>query len=85
MKKQTFATLLVAGFLFLSSLPPVQAQVITSTIYGSVVDPSGSGIPGAKVTVNDQRTGSTQPPPPMLPASSPSSIQAGIYSRPDRC
>lgn len=81
MKKQTFATLLVAGFLFLSSLAPVSAQVITSTIYGSVVDPSGSGIPGAKVTVNDQRTGATATT--STDASGEftiSSIQAGIYA-----
>jgi len=57
MKLRTFASTLALGCLALAGWSTASAQVITSTIYGSVTDPSGAGIPGARVTVSNDRTG----------------------------
>ena len=35
------------------------AQVITSTIYGTVTDPSGAAIPGATIKVTSEGSGTT--------------------------
>lgn len=81
MKTRILASVLVLGGLALASLSTASAQVITSTIYGSVTDPSGAGIPGAKVTVNSTRTGAS-----ATATTDPSgeftlsSLQAGAYS-----
>jgi outer membrane receptor protein involved in Fe transport len=81
MKTRILASVLVLGGLALAGLPTARAQVITSTIYGSVTDPSGAGIPGAKVTVNGTRTGAS-----ATTTTDPSgeftlsSLQAGTYS-----
>lgn len=81
MKTRILASVLVLGSLALASLSTASAQVITSTIYGSVTDPSGAGIPGAKVTVNSTRTGAS-----ATATTDPSgeftlsSLQAGAYS-----
>ncbi len=48
------AGLLGAGLL------PLQAQKVTSTIRGTVTDPSGAAIPGANVTVKNQQTNTTR-------------------------
>src|SRR5262247_1747723 len=39
---------------------PAAAQSITGTISGTVVDPSGKALAGAKVTLTDERTGSAR-------------------------
>jgi hypothetical protein len=45
------------AFLLALALPALQGQVITSTVYGLVTDPSGSAIVGAKVTATNEETG----------------------------
>jgi carboxypeptidase family protein len=63
--------LYLAAFLaFLVSMP-AYAQKITGTIRGTVTDPTGAVIPGAKVTVKNEDTGLTR---------SGSTTSAGIYS-----
>jgi hypothetical protein len=51
------AILAVAVSLLLVNL--ALAQVITSTLYGTVTDPSGAAIPGATVTVTNEETGAS--------------------------
>src|SRR6266576_1141514 len=48
------STLLLVLFL---SVPPLQAQVDTGSILGTVTDASGAAISGAKVTLTNQGTG----------------------------
>ena len=50
----------LAAFLVATIAVPVLAQKITATIRGTVTDPSGSVIPGAKVTVKNEDTGLTR-------------------------
>jgi len=50
----------LVAFLVASIAVPVLAQKITATIRGTVTDPSGSVIPGAKVTVKNEDTGLTR-------------------------
>jgi hypothetical protein len=50
----------VAAFLVVLSAGPVLAQKITATIRGTVTDPSGAVIDGAKVTVTNEDTGLTR-------------------------
>ncbi len=38
---------------------PVTAQVTTATIYGRVLDPSGAGVPQAKITMTNEGTNTT--------------------------
>jgi hypothetical protein len=63
--------LLLAAFLALVVSVPAYAQKITGTIRGSVTDPTGAIIPGAKVTVKNEDTGLTR---------SGTTTSAGIYS-----
>jgi hypothetical protein len=44
----------------LAAVIAAQAQVTTGTLRGLVKDPNGAVVPGAKVTVTDQSTGSSQ-------------------------
>src|SRR5688572_9966360 len=50
----------LVAFLVASIAVPVLAQKITANIRGTVTDPSGSVIPGAKVTVKNEDTGLTR-------------------------
>jgi hypothetical protein len=61
---------LAALLAFLVSMP-AYAQKITGTIRGTVTDPTGAVIPGAKVTVKNEDTGLTR---------SANTTSAGIYS-----
>jgi hypothetical protein len=61
---------LLAGLVFLVATPAL-AQKITGTIRGTVTDPTGAVIQGAKVTVTNEGTGLTR---------SMTTTEAGIYS-----
>ncbi len=50
---------LVFTLLVLGTLPTSAAQVVTGTISGRVVDPSGGGVPGASVTLTNRGTAAT--------------------------
>src|SRR5438093_8387593 len=63
--------LYLAAFLALMVSVPAYAQKITGTIRGTVTDPTGAVIPGAKVTVKNEDTGLTR---------SANTTSAGIYS-----
>src|ERR1051326_7560540 len=50
--------LFVAAFVFLSATPLLaQATISTGSIQGTVTDPNGSVVPGAKVTISNRATG----------------------------
>jgi hypothetical protein len=81
MNMRTIATVLAVALIATVTHATSWAQVITSTVYGSVADQSGAAIPGATVTLNDERTGAT------INSSTNSSgeftigsLQPGIYS-----
>src|SRR5438093_3100496 len=61
------------GVFFLSSVPTVRGQEVTAGITGTVTDPSGAPIPGAKVTATDVLRGTTWP---------NQSNSAGVYDLP---
>src|SRR6188508_3256198 len=63
--------LCLAAFLALVVAVPTYAQKITGTIRGSVTDPTGAIIAGAKVTVKNEDTGLTR---------SGTTTSAGIYA-----
>src|SRR5438067_8287875 len=51
-------TLLVAAFVFLSAIPVVaQATISTGSIQGTITDPQGAVLSGAKVIVTNRGTG----------------------------
>jgi len=50
------APFIVSMLLVLGMLPAASAQVVTGTISGRAVDPSGSAVPGASVTITNQGT-----------------------------
>lgn len=81
MKMRTLAAILVLTGLALAIRPAATAQVITSTVYGIVTDPSGAAIPGARVTVSSDQTGASSSA--TTDASGEftlSSLQPGIYA-----
>ncbi|MGH9343104.1 MAG: carboxypeptidase-like regulatory domain-containing protein, partial [Terriglobia bacterium] len=53
----TFALLAIAGLFACVNSPVAIAQVTTAAIHGTVTDPSGAIIPGAKITALDTATG----------------------------
>src|SRR5450755_3373410 len=53
---RTGLAFLVAVLLVLCSSPSF-AQGTTGSLRGQILDPSGAGVPGAKVTVTNQNTG----------------------------
>ena len=58
--KLVFAAIMlfVAAFVFLSATPLLaQATISTGSIQGTVTDPNGSVVPGAKVTISNRATG----------------------------
>src|SRR5438876_6014912 len=63
----------VLGVFFLSSVPTARGQEVTAGITGTVTDPSGAPIPGAKVTATDVLRGTTWP---------NQSNSAGVYDLP---
>src|SRR6266542_5296492 len=53
--------MLVVGILFSNvSTPQANAQAVYGSILGTVTDPQGAAVAGAKVTVTDQNKGTTQ-------------------------
>src|SRR5437773_6733323 len=56
MKRISFGSLLVVTALFLRGLPPLNAQQNVGRILGSVSDPSGAVVPGARVEVTNTGT-----------------------------
>src|SRR6267378_7877069 len=62
MKKQAlWHTLLVAAILFVFAMNPVvKAQEATGKIIGTVTDPQGAVVPGAKVTVTNTSSQTAQ-------------------------
>jgi hypothetical protein len=59
-QKSTLFRLALLSFLgVLLSTTPSPAQTVTGSIYGTVADPTGAAIPGAKVTVTDLETNSS--------------------------
>ena len=53
---KTYVTVLCCILLVLSLQSPAIAQLITANVVGTVSDPSGAVIPGAKVTIRSQQT-----------------------------
>src|SRR5580704_3707650 len=66
--------LLVLGVLILSSRGFGQSSIGGATLNGTVTDPSGAAIAGAKVTVNNTDTGLTR---------TTATTEAGLYDFPD--
>ncbi len=56
-KRWTVAALLIVGFTVLTSWVPAYGQAVYGSILGTVTDPQGAAVAGAKVTVTDQRKG----------------------------
>src|SRR5438445_8563841 len=54
--------LLVAGLVFCCNVwtPRANAQAVFGSILGTVTDPQGAAVVGAKITVTDQNKGTTQ-------------------------
>ena len=60
-KKSLRAGILAAALVFLlSSLRPVDAQVLYGSLVGNVRDPSGAAVPGATVSATQQETDQTR-------------------------
>src|SRR5260370_40575686 len=55
-----FSSLLVVALLCGISTPRANAQAVYGSILGTVTDPQGAAVVGAKVTVTDQNKGTTQ-------------------------
>jgi Carboxypeptidase regulatory-like domain len=58
-KRWSVAALLVLGFSILTSWIPAYGQAVYGSILGTVTDPQGAAVVGAKVTVTDQRKGTS--------------------------
>jgi Carboxypeptidase regulatory-like domain/TonB dependent receptor len=59
MRKSSVSSGLVAvvSLLLALSVPPASGQAVFGSIFGTVTDPSGAAVPGAKVTVTNERKG----------------------------
>ncbi len=58
-KAVSFSALLVVALLCSVSIPRASAQAVYGSILGTVTDPQGASVVGAKVTVTDQNKGTT--------------------------
>jgi Carboxypeptidase regulatory-like domain/TonB dependent receptor len=58
-KRWTVAALLLVSFCVFTSWVPAYAQAVYGSILGTVTDPQGAAVAGAKVTVTNQRKGTT--------------------------
>jgi Carboxypeptidase regulatory-like domain/TonB dependent receptor len=58
-KRWTIAALLIIGFCVMTSWVPAYGQAVYGSILGTVTDPQGAAVVGAKVTVTNQRKGTT--------------------------
>jgi hypothetical protein len=59
-KAVSFSSLLVVALLCSVSIPRASAQAVYGSMLGTVTDPQGAAVVGAKVTVTDQNKGTTQ-------------------------
>jgi hypothetical protein len=59
MKRSVLAAVGVIALLCTVFVPSTSAQAIYGSILGTITDPSGAAVAGAKVTVTDQRKGTT--------------------------
>jgi Carboxypeptidase regulatory-like domain/TonB dependent receptor len=55
-----FSALIVVALVYSVSLPQAKAQAVFGSILGTVSDPQGAAVAGAKVTVTDQNKGTIQ-------------------------
>jgi outer membrane receptor protein involved in Fe transport len=55
-----FSALIVVALVYSVSLPQARAQAVFGSILGTVSDPQGAAVAGAKVVVTDQNKGTTQ-------------------------
>src|SRR5439155_7454414 len=58
-KAVSFSALLVVALLCSVSIPRASAQAVYGSILGTVTDPQGAAVVGAKVSVTDQNKGTT--------------------------
>src|SRR5438477_2458188 len=58
-KAVSFSALLVVALLCSVSIPRASAQAVYGSILGTVTDPQGAAVVGAKVTVTDQNKGTS--------------------------
>ena len=58
-KAVSFSALLVVALLCSISIPRATAQAVFGSILGTVTDPQGAAVVGAKVTVTDQNKGTS--------------------------
>lgn len=56
----SFATFCATVFVFALAIPRANSQAVYGGILGTVTDPQGAAVGGAKVTVTDQNKGTTQ-------------------------
>ncbi len=54
-----FCALALLAFSFAVCAPQAAAQAVFGSIFGTVLDPSGAAVPGAKVTVTSATKGTT--------------------------
>jgi hypothetical protein len=54
-----FATLVVLGLISITCTPQAFGQAVYGSVVGTVTDPQGAAVPNAKVTVTNQRKGTT--------------------------
>jgi hypothetical protein len=59
MRPQAWVAILVAVVIGLSCIPATHAQAVYGSILGTVTDPQGAAVANAKVTVTDQRKGTS--------------------------
>src|SRR5205823_14026889 len=59
-KAVSFSALLVVALLCSVSIPRASAQAVSGSILGTVTDPEGAAVVGAKVTITDQNKGTVQ-------------------------
>jgi|CZKJ01.1.fsa_nt_gi hypothetical protein len=59
MKRSALAAVAALALLCTVSTPNTSAQAVYGSILGTITDPSGAAVAGAKVTVTDQRKGTT--------------------------
>ena len=54
---------IIFGLVCVQLMPQAAAQAVYGSIFGTITDPSGAAVPGAKVTVTSATKGTTFPTP----------------------